>query len=583
MNAAMFHSLWPARLLGVGLVLVAANCLAAPVRVTTWNLQTTPDAMTKGVASKAEESRIPEAAAALKKLNPEVIILQNVRDWQMCGQLAQALKPADYSVLVCSSFRDARTGASSKQQVAILSKQKAYFSWSEVWQAEGQAAVPGGYAFAAVRIGKQRVGFFSVQVGEGEPGAATLGGQEASIRQLLGQVDSVKQWVNNGVEVFVVAGAVSMSQDSLQTGQDKLFSQLETAGFGEAFVEPALEKKIASGAKAGQPGTMVDCLFAKPAGAAVNAQVMPGTVLDHHAVTCELEFDPAKQVAAYASHFEPPPAKSQPIQIKSNVAKAQPVVVPASQLVQAAPVPQAVAVAKPAPVVQAAQATSGAVRPGWLAGLAAGTLALVVVVWILARRRPRFSAGAPTLIAMSAESGGGVSSADAGRIVITPRSVTGSAGDNVGSSPSVRPRIHIETPGGTQSQSEEWRRRALEAEQRAERTTAIVRKGLIPHLSQWLKNKLVRKLISDRAELLETQQAATLKALAVDERLARIESQIQQQNSAYERRIEELTRELISAKEENRELIRAKIAQVKAEMEAARARTMQQAKGQRQQ
>src|SRR5206468_8995510 len=83
--------------LGVGLL--GASGWAAPVKVTTWNLATS------GGAEKAEESRIPEAAAVLSKLNPEVIILQNVRDWQTCGQLAQALKPAAYNVLVCSSFR----------------------------------------------------------------------------------------------------------------------------------------------------------------------------------------------------------------------------------------------------------------------------------------------------------------------------------------------------------------------------------------------------------------------------------------------------------------------------------------------
>ena len=118
----------------------------------------------------------------------------------------------------------------------------------------------------------------------------------------------------------------------------------------------------------------------------------------------------------------------------------------------------------------------------------------------------------------------------------------------------------------------------MAAEQKAEQATAIVRKGLMPQLSHWLKEKLVRKLISDRAGLLETQEVATLRALEVDERLARIEAQIQQQNAAYEGRIDELTRELVSAKEENRELIRAKIAQVKAEMEAARVRAMQKPK-----
>jgi hypothetical protein len=139
-----------------------------------------------------------------------------------------------------------------------------------------------------------------------------------------------------------------------------------------------------------------------------------------------------------------------------------------------------------------------------------------------------------------------------------------------------QPIIHIETPGATQTQAEVLRQRALAAEQRAERATAVIRNGLIPQLSHWLKQKLLRRLIADRAQLLGTQQVATLKVLGVEERLARIEQQIQRQNSAYQERIEALTRELIVAKEENRELIRARIAQVKAEMEAARAKLMAQ-------
>jgi hypothetical protein len=120
----------------------------------------------------------------------------------------------------------------------------------------------------------------------------------------------------------------------------------------------------------------------------------------------------------------------------------------------------------------------------------------------------------------------------------------------------------------------------LAAEQRADRATAVIRAGLLPQLNHWLKQTLARKLITDRAQLLKTQEAATLKAIAVEHRLSRIEQQLQHQNQTYEHRIEELTHLLAVAKEENRELIRARIVQVKAEMEAARARLMAQSNAQ---
>jgi hypothetical protein len=94
-----------------------------------------------------------------------------------------------------------------------------------------------------------------------------------------------------------------------------------------------------------------------------------------------------------------------------------------------------------------------------------------------------------------------------------------------------------------------------------------VREGLILQLSHWLKTKFMQRLVSERAELLKTHQTAALKVLAMDERLSKVERQIQERNREYEQRIDALLKELEVAREENRELIRAKIALLKAEME----------------
>jgi hypothetical protein len=82
---------------------------------------------------------------------------------------------------------------------------------------------------------------------------------------------------------------------------------------------------------------------------------------------------------------------------------------------------------------------------------------------------------------------------------------------------------------------------------------------------------------ADRAQLSETQLAAACKAMAVEERLSRIEQQVQRQNQAYQEHVEALPRELNATREQNRELIRARIAKVKVEMETACFRLMSQA------
>jgi len=205
----------------------------------------------------------------------------------------------------------------------------------------------------------------------------------------------------------------------------------------------------------------------------------------------------------------------------------------------------------------------------WIAGVISALIAATMLGWFLARGRARSASTAPALIAEYVED----ESRAAGSFTVTvgPKSVTGSALGDAGSASELRPVVSLDAPEKTRTQSEVLPARILNPGQRRQHHDNV-HAGLVSTLSQWLKQKLVRRLIADRANLVATQQASTLKVMKVDERLARIEAQLRDQNRAYERRIELLTAELSAAKEENRELIRAQIMKVKAEMEAARAK-----------
>ena len=120
--------------------LFSFSCFSETVRVTTRNLQE----MATGDLTRNLEI----TASSILKTDPDIIILQQVRDWKMCLQLADALKPSLYYVLVCSAFHDAQTRTNSDQQAAILSKRKAYFALSEPWQVQGNMAIPGGFVSA---------------------------------------------------------------------------------------------------------------------------------------------------------------------------------------------------------------------------------------------------------------------------------------------------------------------------------------------------------------------------------------------------------------------------------------------------
>jgi hypothetical protein len=498
-------------------------------------------------AAGTNEARLQEAAAALKQLNPDVILLQQVRDWKMCGQLAQALKPAQYSVQVCSSLRDARTGALSEQQVAILSKARAYFSWSEGWRPQGEATLPGGFAFAALRVGQQRFGFFSVQAGTGSADGrnpdrrvAAAEAPAASVGQLLEQVGSVSNWVANRVEAFVVGTTFDTHAAGWLAARDNTLRLLEAADFSDAFRETSVAETITVAGKAGQPGATADYILTQPAGCAANPSTLATAVSGHYPVTCDVELDPVKVAVARAIRAEALRARQ-----TKPLASAQP----------------AAAISQPSTIIY--QLLLLAVALG-------GIVALVTSVWILARRRPSLAPHTPALLTAGGDEPTSYT------VVVGTRSATEAASARPSSPQAPQPIIHVQAPGTTQTQAEALRQRALTAEHRAERANAVIRKGLMPHLSAWLKQKLVRKLIADRAQLLETQQVAARKVMAVEERLSRIEQQIQRQNDTYQARLEALTQELLSAKEENRELIRARIAQVKAEMAAARVRLMAQ-------
>lgn len=107
------------------------------------------------------------------------------------------------------------------------------------------------------------------------------------------------------------------------------------------------------------------------------------------------------------------------------------------------------------------------------------------------------------------------------------------------------------------------------------RKEAMTQYGFMSHFAHWLKQTFVQRLIDDRQKLLADQEVAARKVSTVDERLARLETKIQQQTSAYEKEIELLNQKLLTAREENLELIRSQIKFLKSEMETTRARVLE--------
>ena len=510
-------------------LLITASVHAAPVRVTEWNLEPSAVAGTNGWSPRFQHALIAEAAEALKKINPDVIVLQHAASWESCDELARALQPETYQVAVCSSFREPGTNTPAHRQVAILTKVKPCLAWSQAWQSEGQTqAAPGGFAFAAIRLGDKNVAVFSTQLSTGmawdapenrNPAQQTA--REGAARQLVRQIAALQTWKTNRLQAALIAGDFNTTPDDAKLAAEKTLSQLEAAGFASVLAGLPAAQRVTSPGNGHRPDATVDYVFVRDAQAVGNPRIFPGALAEHSAVTCDLDLDAPK-----------------PVPLPAQVASAN------------APVKEAAARAN-----ATATANTGGSRILWVA---AGILAVIVTAAFAVRGLRRKNSSAAETMPQSAtkpKTGPSISTTHLEQILIAPAK----------DSP---PFVHIgSAEGATQTQSQTWQPLA-----NAERLPETVRAGVVASVSRWLRERFVRRLMADRTQLIATQQAAALKVLAVDERLAKIERQLQQRNREYENRIGELEQELASAREENRELIRAKIAQIKAEMERERVR-----------
>jgi hypothetical protein len=115
-----------------------------------------------------------------------------------------------------------------------------------------------------------------------------------------------------------------------------------------------------------------------------------------------------------------------------------------------------------------------------------------------------------------------------------------------------------------------WRERALAAEARAQKATALLRASLLPHLARWMMNELVQRLLSQRSEIATGQQKAEREVAELAARLEEVHAPLEERLRAYEQRIAELEAELAAKGEQNLDLIKAKIETTRKKLEGER-------------
>ncbi len=117
-----------------------------------------------------------------------------------------------------------------------------------------------------------------------------------------------------------------------------------------------------------------------------------------------------------------------------------------------------------------------------------------------------------------------------------------------------------------------WKERALAAEARADKATALLRARLMPQLARWMMTEVVQRLLSNRSALVSSQNQAEEEVAELEKRLEQVQTPLAERLRTYEKRIAELERELAAKGEENRELLKARIASARKKLESEKSR-----------
>src|SRR5207249_1416074 len=130
----------------------------AKIRITTWNLEWFPNGSPHETAPEKQAQRVEAAADVLRKLDPDILLLQEMRDYDACARLGEAIHPGTYQVAICSAFKG------GKQQEAVVAKIPAQAAWSESWKSMEGIDPPRGFAFAWFKIGNADIGVYSLHL-----------------------------------------------------------------------------------------------------------------------------------------------------------------------------------------------------------------------------------------------------------------------------------------------------------------------------------------------------------------------------------------------------------------------------------
>jgi endonuclease/exonuclease/phosphatase family metal-dependent hydrolase len=206
------------------------------ISIVTWNIEWYP-----GKRRHADEEEIAahkdSVKSALCAIDPDILLAQEIRDWQAFAELCDAvpgLRP-----IVVSAFRAEDTGEYWPQQVGIASKLPAMAGWSEFWRV-GPVHPRRGFGVIVVPINENQLMLVynlhlkSNRAADENEAMRNVAMRDESIRQLLDHISEMENiFLPGRIAAVIIGGDFNTNQDR-QFG-DRVHESLTQAGFVNAW------------------------------------------------------------------------------------------------------------------------------------------------------------------------------------------------------------------------------------------------------------------------------------------------------------------------------------------------------------
>ena len=202
----------------------------AKLTVAFWNIQWFPGGYPNASAA-SEKRQITAVHNEMAKLNPDIIGMEEVRNWEMAAVAIQPLN--GMKVDVCANFPP-REGQNEAQEVAIASRLQPISAWVEEWKPAGVATPPRGFAFAAYEPNPHQLLLVYGVHFKSNRGELTedISMRREAARQLMAHIEAMKDAYGGlGHLSWIIGGDFNTSLDDPRFGTENTLRDLLSNGF----------------------------------------------------------------------------------------------------------------------------------------------------------------------------------------------------------------------------------------------------------------------------------------------------------------------------------------------------------------